>query len=209
MKRFLQVIFMLLLVTGGFADLKDFGFRPLRHKLDTKEDLFRLYTRWLYSDLDSTSRNILYLELAYTLPFDHPIKALTPITNQVQYQRYRHLLMMQISLLLVKAYINYGYLYMKEHLYFFNREFFKNYLDGYDVAEFYFGEARKYWKIAKDLARLADGIKGYRIAIPFWEDQLYRIKTGDLDYDEILDHLMSRLRKNRAIIKSALKKENK
>ncbi len=207
MKRILIAFLLLFMVSSGFADLKDFGFRPMRHKLDTKEDLFRLYTRWLYSDLDSTGRNILYLELAYTLPFDHPIKALTPITNRVQYQRYRHLLMMQISLLLVKAYINYGYLYMKKDLYFFNREFFKDYLDGYDIAEFYFGEARKYWKIAKDLARLADGIKGYRITIPYWEDQLYRIKTKDLDYDEILDRLMYKIKQNRATIRLAMKQK--
>ncbi|MGC8765326.1 MAG: hypothetical protein ACP5QT_05515 [Brevinematia bacterium] len=184
-----------------YSDLKEYVFKPLRNKIRYKEEFFRLYNEWLYKDLDSTSRNIYFLELAYVVPFDHPIRALVPITNEVQYERYKNLLMMHITLMLTKEYINYGYMYMKENIYFFNDEFKKEYLMGYDIAEFYFESARKYWKEAINFAIMADEVKGYRIPLEYIEDELYRIKTMDLNYDKVIDNLIERINRNREKIR--------
>lgn len=185
-----------------FSDFKDFGYKPLREKIKYKEDFFRLYNVWLYKDLDSISRNIYFLELAYVVSFDHPIRALIPITNEIQYERYKNILMMYITLMLTKEYIDYAYMYVKENIYFYNEEFFKDYLDGYDIAEHYLKCASKYWEEALNFARIADSIKGYRTELHYMEDQLYRIKINDLNYEKIINNLMSRINKNREKIKN-------
>lgn len=185
-----------------FSDFKDFSYKPLREKIKYKEDFFRLYNVWLYKDLDSISRNIYFLELAYVVNFDHPIRALIPITNEIQYERYKNILMMYITLMLTKEYIDYAYMYVKENIYFYNKEFFKDYFDGYDIAEHYLNCALKYWEEAVDFARIADSIKGYRTELHYMEDQLYRIKINDLNYERIINNLMSRINKNREKIKN-------
>lgn len=180
-----------------YGNSKSFGYRPMHEKIHYKEDFFRLYTQWLYSDLDSVSRNIYFLELAYVVPFDHPIKALAPITNETQYELYKSQLMTRICTLLTQEYINYGYFYMKEHIYFFNREFFKDYLDGFDIAEYYFKSARGYWELAIENAQKADSIKGYKTGLLSMEDEVIKIKTGTLNYFKVLDNLNNRIKRNR------------
>ena len=176
------------------------GFKPMNEPLKTKEDFLKIYNQWLYSDLDSTSRNIYFLELAYVAGYNHPIQALTTITNEIQFDRYKYLLQMHICTLLTQEYINYGYFFVKEHVYFYNQEFKTNYLNGYDVAEFYFNGARKYWNEAVSNAQFADSIKGWRTDLNYYEDEIYRIKTGDLNYYKVLDNLMVRVNNNRAEI---------
>ncbi len=200
LKLSLLFIFFILSTVISYSNPADFGYQPLRDKIRYKEDFFRLYNQWLYSDMDSVSRNIFFLELAYSVPNDHPIRAITYITNEIQYERYKDLLMTHICRLLTQEYINYGYLYMKEHIFFFNKEFKKEYLDGYDIAEFYFTQARKYWDQAIGFAQAADGIKGYRTDLENMEDEVYRMKTGDLNYYKVIDNLFVRINRNRSEI---------
>lgn len=197
MKRILVLLCGLLLFGAAYGDISDYSFRPMREKIRTKEDFLRLYNTWLYADLDSVSRNIYFLELATVVPFDHPIKALTVITNEMQYERYKNLIMMHLCRMLTQEYINYGYFYMKEHLYFFNEEFKKDYLDGYDIAEFYFTKSREYWNQALGYAQAADAVVGWRLDLHYYEDEIYKIKTGELDYYKVLDNLMTRIQNNR------------
>jgi hypothetical protein len=185
----------------------------MRNKIRYKEEFFQLYNRWLYSDLDSTSRNIFFLELAYTMPFNTPIKALVPVTNETQYDKYKSLLMMRICVLLAQEYINYANFFMKEHIYFYNREFFKDYLDGYDIAEFYYNSARKYWHEAIEHARIARSIRGFKMDLNFngwnydFEEEAYRIVNGMVYYDETIDRRLARIERNRRIINQALENE--
>jgi hypothetical protein len=196
-KTCLCLVLMFAAFALSFADAKDFSFHPLRSKLRYKEDFFHLYNQWLYPDTDSVGRNVYFLELAYALPFDHPIKALTPITNENQYGRYQAILMMKICWLLTQEYINYGYLYMKEHIYFFNDEFLKEYKDGYDIAEFYFDQAGKYWDQAVDYAKKADSFRGYRTGLIAYEDDVRKILDGVTDYYKVVRNLKSRISRNR------------
>ncbi|OHD55359.1 MAG: hypothetical protein A2Y33_04060 [Spirochaetes bacterium GWF1_51_8] len=189
-----------------FADKKDFKFEQVPDYYRYKEEFLQIFNQWLYADQDNISRNIFFLEAAFCVPFDDPIKALVPITDPNQYKKYQNLVMMHISRLLTQAYIDYGYLFMKEHIYFFNHEFLTNYIEGYDIAEFYFGEARKYWNIAIDYAQKADAYKGYKINLSMYgyhfdfEDELYKIKTGLLNYHKVIDNLMYRIDRNRKTI---------
>jgi hypothetical protein len=89
---------------------------------------------------------------------------------------------------------------MKEHIYFFNEEFKKDYLDGYDIAEVYFKDARKYWDEAIKNAQAVGSIIGFRTDLEYYEDEIYRINTGNLDYYKVLDNLMSRINNNRSEI---------
>jgi len=195
------ILGILVVCVSLWADSSDFGFKPLRNKIRTKEDYFRLFNQWLYQDMDSISRNIFFLELAYVMPYDHPIKALTPITNEYQYLHYQYLLMMQICQLLTQSYIDYGYMYMKEHIYFFNKEFKTNYLQGYDIAEFYFTKAREYWDQALSNAMMAYETRWYKTDLLYMEDMVYRIRNGDLNYYKVIDNLMYRIARNREEIK--------
>ncbi|MGA2142061.1 MAG: hypothetical protein ABSG94_06500 [Brevinematales bacterium] len=202
MRYFAYTAVILVFMTGPalFADSKDFNYKPMHQKIHYKEEFYSLYNEWLYSDPDSISRNIYFLEMASVVPFDHPIKALTPITNETQYERYKNLLMMHICSLLTKGYIDYGYLYMKEHIYFFNAEYKKEYLDGYDIAEYYFHHARNYWDKTVGYANSAGNIKGVKTDMLYIEDELFRIQSGDLDYYKIVDNLMGRISNNRTIL---------
>ncbi len=215
MKRIgLIVLVFVSLFSVAHGDFDDFGFKPLARKLRYKEDFFRLYNRWLYADEDSISRNIFFLELAFAVPFDNPIKALVPITSKKQYEKYKDLLMMQISMLLTKQYLILGNYYMKEKIYFFNREFFKDYLLGFDVAELRYKEGLDYWHYALKYAKKADAIHGVHMDLRFWgknfdyDDLLYKIKTGEINYNKVIQQRLARVRKNRNYILSIISNKN-
>ncbi|NPV01782.1 MAG: hypothetical protein HPY53_10420 [Brevinematales bacterium] len=204
MRNYLFLFGLILLASvNGFADKEDFKFKQVPDYYRYKEQFVGLFDQWLYSDQDNISRNISFLEYAYCVPFDNPIKALVPVTNENQYRKYQNLLMMHICRLLTQAYIDYGYYFFQEHIQFYNHEYLKLYLDGYEIAEFYFGEARKYWNLAIGYAQQADAVKGYHLNFDIYgyhfdlEDEMYKMKTGMLDYYKVIDNLMMRLDKNR------------
>lgn len=194
----------LLFASSLFAALTDYGFQPMNTIVNSKEDFLELYTATLYADTDTVSRNIYYLELAYTFPYDDT--PLICVTNEVQTEKYEYLLMMHICVLLTQEYINFGYLYMKEEPYFFNEMLFEDYLQGYEVAEYYFNHARNWWVEAIEFAQGADEYVGVDLDNNYWgynfdfEDELYQIKTGDLDYYEVVDDLLERIDENRQTI---------
>ena len=196
------------LVSFGFSDMMDFQLHQLPYQLHTKEELLPLYAQWLYPNKDSIGRNIKWLELAYIAYFDDPIKALVPIKSEIQYKRYQNLLMMHICVLLTQEYINYGYQFFKENVYYYNTGYLDEYLKGFDIAEYYFTQADQYWRIAVDYAQKADAIKGVTVnpnceIYNFdMEDEMYRIKSGDLKYYKSIPDLLSRLYKNREQVKA-------
>lgn len=200
MRKIFFIILVLLTVNLSFAEgLKDWGFKPLRKRLKYVEDLYRLYVEWLYPNTDSISRNIYFLELAMALPFDHPIKALTPITNPTQWIRYKYLIRMHTAVLLTKAYIDFAMQFYKPHVYFFNTQYKKEILDGYDVAEAYLKSAKGYWNIAKKYATKAYEIKGeeYKTQLIYIEDELNKIINGEIYYDETIARLLQNIKENR------------
>lgn len=212
MKHVILILLFSALALPCSASLREYSFKPMREKIRYKEEFYQLYAEWLYADFDSITRNIWFLELASVVPFDHPIKALVPVTNEMQYARYQNLVNMDICRLLTKAYLDFANQYMKEHIYFYNAEFMSNYLEGYEIADAYFDQAKNWWDKAVTFAQAADTYKGWRIDGDFrghhfnFENTMYRIKSGDLNYYKVIAMRKERVAKNRKIIDDYLSK---
>jgi len=188
--------------------------QPVPKRLDTKEDLIKLDSQTLNQNekQDAIAHNIYFLELALTMPFDHPIKALIHITDEKIYQKYQCALYAHINQRLADEYIQYGTLFNKENIYFYNKDFHEDYLDGYDIAEFYFRSALIYRRRAVEYAQKARKILGElnpnkdQSLIDF-DQKIYMLTNDPFDFEEIYQNLLSRLQKNRERI-LALQKSN-
>lgn len=178
--------------------------QPVPKRLDTKEDLIKIDTVTLNQNekQDALARNIYFLELALVMPFDHPIKALIKVTNEEQYQKYQYAVDAYLHKRLADEYVQYGNLFYKENIFFYNDDFFKEYLDGYDVAEFYYKSALTYRRRARDFAEKARKIKGEinpnrdQSLIDF-DQQVYQLTNDPFDFEDIYQKLLMRLQLNR------------
>ncbi len=202
---YLLTLFILLGIfqINSFGDLEDFKFKPLNKRLKYVEDFFRIYNEWLYEDLDSISRNIYFLELAWVLPFDHPIRALTPISNEIHWQRYKLLIKMHIALLLTKNYLDFGKQFYKDNIYFYSKEYEKELLEGYDIAETYFKSALKWFEIAKRYASMVSMYNSqiYRTTLYYIEDEWQKLLNGEIYYDITIKRLINKISQNRNKLK--------
>jgi len=206
-RYFFTVLAIFLLVsinTIAKGDSKDFNFKPVDKRLKYVEDFFNLYNEWLYQDTDNISRNIYFLELAWVLPFDHPIRALTPISNEVHWQRYKYLIKMHIAVLLAKNYLDFGKQFYKENIYFYSKEYEKELLDGYEIAESYFKSALGWFKIAKKYANLVSEYDPYLYGttLYYMEDEYKKIMNGEIYYDVVVNRLLNKIKENRNKLKS-------
>jgi len=205
-KAFLMYLlfFSFFFVSIALCDSGDFKFKPLDRRLKYVEDFFRLYNEWLYQDLDNVSRNIYFLELAWVLPFDHPIRALTPISNETHWQRYKYLMKMHIAVLLTKNYLDFGKQFYKENIYFYSKEYEKELLEGYDIAETYFKSALGWFRIAKQYANLVSKYDPYIYGTTLYhmEDEYKKIINGELYYDVTINRLLNKIKENRNKLKS-------
>ncbi|SFB69116.1 hypothetical protein SAMN02745150_00243 [Brevinema andersonii] len=177
---------------------------PVPKRLDTKEDLIKIdsVTMNLNEKQDAIARNIYFLELALVMPFDHPIKALIRITNKTQYQKYQHAVNAHLHERLAQEYRRYADLYYKENIYFFNNDYYEKYLDGYDIAEFYFKGALTYRRRAQEEAQKARAIPGElnpnrdQSLIDF-DEKIYKLTKNPYDFEEIFEKLLTELEANR------------
>ncbi|MFN4245339.1 MAG: hypothetical protein ACK4F9_04230 [Brevinematia bacterium] len=167
------------------------------------EDFFEIYNEWLYQDYDNISRNIYFLELAWILPFDHPIRALTPISNETHWQRYKLLIKMHIAILLTKNYLDFGKQFYKDNVYFYSKEYEKELLEGYDIAEAYFKSSLKWFEIAKKYAKIISMYdpQVYGTTLYYIEDEYRKLINGDLHYDVTVQRLLKKISQNRNKLK--------
>ncbi len=184
--------------------MSQFVMRPVPRKLDTKEDLVKLDIRTMVknSKQDILARNIYFLELALVMPFDNPIKALIRITDEEQYQKYKLALTAHINLRLADDYVQYGRLYYKENIYFFNDDYYDEYLDGYDIAEFYFKSALIYRQKAAAYAAEARAIQGmlnpnFDQSFIDLDQQIYYLTDNPNDFERIYARRLDELEANR------------
>lgn len=186
-----------------FSNSEDFKLKPLNKRLKYVEDFFKIYNEWLYGDLDSISRNIYFLELAWVLPFDHPIRALTPISNEIHWQRYKLLLKMHIALLLTKNYLDFGKQFYKDNIYFYSKEYEKELLEGYEIAETYFKSALKWFEIAKKYANMVAiyNSQVYRTTLYHIEDEWQKLLNNEIYYDVTIKRLLKKISQNREKLK--------
>lgn len=161
------------------------------YKLFYAEQLYELYHRHFYQDSDNTMENIVWLEEVLKAPFANPLYALANIKNPGEWKHYRYLFKTHVNLLLVKLYMNFGSRYNKQIANFYNAPWKEQNLESLDIAENLFSMSLYYWDQAIYWSKKLNGSPHHLEDIQYWEDENYRIMTGELDYRDIIgEHLL-------------------
>jgi len=189
LRRAVAILLLLSLPAGSL-----FAYRLLY-----REQLYRLSHRHFTETPEGVTENIYWLEQALRSDFANPLNALAVIENEREWEWYRHLFTMHINLRLVDLYLRWGALYMKHEAYFYNAPWQEDNLTSLDRAEERFRYALHYWEAAQRASRaVADTRFIHLEEIQSWEDEHHRIRTGDLDYGEIIDGHLDRVAEVRA-----------
>ncbi len=189
MKRF----FLLLLLSLGVAA------GTLAYPVYFKEQYYRLFHTHYIQYPDDSIENIYWLEKARSADFCNPLYALAKIETERQWERYRYLLNMHLELKLIEQHLALGSKYDKRVAYFYNAPWKDQNLESLKIAETAYKAALAYWPTAVEWARKAEGLRFVRLPeVQAWEDQAFRIVSGDLDYADIIADELARLSRVRA-----------
>jgi hypothetical protein len=164
-----------------------------------KEQYYKLYHEQLYHYPDDTMEQIHYLEEAMKADFCNPLYALAKIDDEIQWERYRYLFNLHVNLQLIYLYRQLGAKWDKQVAYFYNAPWKRQNLESLATAEQIYRVAYRYWEEAKQWSARAWAMRTVHLPkIQKWEDDNWRIETGDLDYREIIDENLAHLAKVRA-----------
>ncbi|HSV56269.1 MAG TPA: hypothetical protein VLH39_04070, partial [Magnetospirillaceae bacterium] len=164
-----------------------------------KEQYYRLFHINYIQYPDDSIENIYWLERARKADFCNPLYALARIENERQWQRYRYLLNMHLELKLIEQHLILGSKFDKRRAFFFNAPWRDQNLESLKIAESAYRAALTYWATAVEWARRAETLRFVRLPdVQHWEDQAFRIQSGDLDYAYIIEVELERLAKVRA-----------
>ncbi len=164
-----------------------------------KEQYYKLYHEQLYHRPDDTMELISYLEEAMKADFCNPLYALAKIENEVQWERYRYLFNMHVNLMLLDLYRQLGAKWDKQVAYFYNAPWKRQNLESLATAEQIYRVGYRYWEEAKKWSARAWAMRTVHLPkVQKWEDDNWRIETGDLDFEDILDENLAHLAKVRA-----------
>jgi hypothetical protein len=150
-----------------------------------KEQYFKLYHLHYIQYPDDTMENIYWLEKALKADFANPLYAMALIENETQWEKYRYLFTMHINLKLAEQYLFLGNKWNKRRAYFYNAPWKEQNLESLETAEKCFRTALYYWDEAQEWAEKARAGRFRYInleKVQFWEDEVRRMETGDLDY---------------------------
>jgi hypothetical protein len=154
---------------------------------------FYLYVMNLYQTNPSLERNIRFMQWALEAPFANQVQSLARIETVHDFRRYKALFRMHVNLLIIDSYLQLARRFDKEHVYFFNYWFAEELQESFTVARYYYEICFNYWEEARKYAGQASGVPA-RIDIEAWEDELYAIETGELDYASIISGHLEKLR---------------
>jgi hypothetical protein len=164
-----------------------------------KEQYYKLYHEHFYHYPDDTMESIHYLEEAMKADFANPLYAMARITNTTEWERYRYLFNLHVNLRLIYLYLTLGSKYDKQVAYFYNEPWKRQNLESIALAEQVYRAAYRYWEEARTWSARAWAMRTVHLeAIQEWEDECWRIETGNLDYREIIDEQLARLAKVRS-----------
>jgi hypothetical protein len=153
---------------------------------------FYLYVMNLHQVNPSLERNIRFMQWALEAPFDNPVRSLALIETENDFKRYKTLFKLHVNLLIIDSYLQLARRFDKEHVYFFNLWYAKELKESFTIARYYYETALVYWDEVQKFAALASDIPG-KIDIDHWEDDLWLIQNGELDYKSIIDEHLDRL----------------
>jgi len=161
------------------------------------EQYYNLYHLHFYQYPDDTMESIYYLELALKANFCNPLYALARIKDTKQWEHYRYLFKIHLNLKLVQLYLTLGSKWDKQIAFFYNYPWKRENLESLETAETIYKQAFYYWDEARNWARKLQRLKYHLEQIQNWEDEFYRMTTGELDYKQIINEQLTRLQKVR------------
>lgn len=187
--RILILLFLMILMPLG--NLK-------AYKLRYAEQYYDLYHRHLNQYPDDALESIYYLERALRSDFANPLNALATIETPREWEKYRYLFYMHVNLELVKNTLQLAAEFDKREAYFFNYPWKSANLDSLQKAEEIYQTAYPFWEEALRWAERAKNFSYIHLEeIQYWEDELWRINQGDLNYRKIIDKQLARLNRVR------------
>jgi len=164
---------------------------------------FYLYVMNLYQVNPSLERNIRFMQWALKAPFDNPVRSLAKIETKNDFLRYQQLFKMHVNLLIIDSYLQLARRFDKEHVYFFNIQYAEDLKKSFGIARYFYKISFNYWDETLKYAKEAEKYTG-RINIDAWEDELYLIRTGDLDYRAIIESYLKKLDSRMQIVQNYL-----
>jgi hypothetical protein len=163
------------------------------------EQYYRLYHEHLHHYPEDTQEDIYYLETALKSDFCNPLYAIGLIKDKTEWERYRYLFSMHVNLKLVYSYLALGVKFDKQVAYFYNYPWKRQNLESLATAEQIYRTAYQYWQKAQEWSVKAWAMRSTHIEkIEEWEEENFRIETGDLDYRDTIDRTLAHLAKVRA-----------
>lgn len=157
------------------------------YRLIYKEQLYELYHRHAANYPERIAENIVWIEQALQADFANPLNALAVIEDQREWEWYRYLFQMHLNLTMVDLYLQWTAQYTKLRALFFNAPWQRQNIESLDQAEQLLQFARYYWEQAQTWSQRAARFTFLHVEeIQYWEDQHFRIRTGQLDYEEII-----------------------
>jgi len=154
-----------------------------------KEQYYKLYHIHHIQYPDDSMENIYWLEQAMKADFANPLYALALIENEVQWEKYRYLFNMHINIKLIEQYLYLGNKWNKRKAYFYNAPWRDQNLESLETAEtcyrtalYYWDEALKWYEKANDKRFTWINLQ----KVQFWEDEVFRIEEGTLNYGKTI-----------------------
>lgn len=190
MKKVFSVIFALFLISV-FC-----GHKTYAYMVKYKEDYYKLFHVHYQQYPDDVMENIYWLEQAVKADFCNPLYANAKIDDETQWEKYRYLFMMHLNLKLIEQHLRLGRVYDRKSVRFYDAPWKEIYIENLNKTLSCYQAGLYYWQEAKLWAEKA-GTGSFRFLtlteIQNWEDEKERIKTGELNYQKMLDRECARL----------------
>lgn len=164
-----------------------------------KEDWYKLYHVHFQQYPDDCIENIYWLEKAAQADFCNPQFCDFKVVSEQQWEKYRYLFQMHINLKLIEQHLRLGRTYDKKCIYFYDSPWKDEYLNNMEKALTCYKAGLYYWQEAKIWCEKANEAKFNFLFVTDkqnWEDERERIKSGELDYERMLNREIERLNKN-------------
>ncbi len=139
--------------------MSNFNYTPGNRRIKYVEEFYMQYKMRMHYNTDNLLANIHWLQYALIAPFNHPIRAMALIRTRKEHLKYKRLFKMRLHFLIMKSYLMLGRRYDKVNLYYFNLEYKRELLAGFQIARIYYKRAKHYWEMAKKWAQSAWKLK--------------------------------------------------
>jgi len=163
-----------------------------------KEDFYKLYHVHYQQYPDDCIENIYWLEKAVEADFCNPLYAMAKIETEKQWEKYRYLFQMHVNLKLIEQHLRLGRIYDKKCVYFYDTPWKDEYLNNLEKTLSCYEAGLYYWQEAKlwfEKANASSFNFLFITELQNWEDERERIKTGELNYEKMLNREIERVKK--------------